>query len=101
MFEVQLPMVKKFQSVAGAAAGIGFILGTLIPAVAIFILNWQCPFGDGILRLGGFLVITGFGSAIIFGNIVALVLIGFAKYRQILSNPSRKRKSQESETEKL
>ena len=91
-FEVQLPMVKKFQNVAGAAAGIGFILGTLIPAVAIFILDWQCPFGDGIFRIGGFLVITGFGSAIIFGNIVAFVLIGFAKYRQILSNSSKKGK---------
>ena len=91
-FEVQLPMVKRFQNVAGAAAGIGFILGTLIPAVAIFMLDWQCPFGDGILRLGGFLVIAGFGSAIIFGNIVALVLIGFAKYRQILSNSSKKGK---------
>lgn len=101
MFEVQLPMLKKFQNVAGGAAGIGFILGTLIPVVAIFILDWQCPFGDGILRIGSFLVIAGFGSAIIFGNIVALALIGFAKYRQILSNPSRKRKSQESETEKL
>ena len=90
MFEVQLPMLKKFQNVAGAAAGIGFILGTLIPAVAIFILDWQCPFGDGILRIGGFLVIAGFGSAIIFGNTVALTLIGVAKYRQILSNSSKK-----------
>lgn len=90
MFEVQLPVLKKFQNVAGAAAGIGFILGMLIPAVAIFILNWHCPFGDGILRIGGFLVITGFGSAIVFGNLVALFLIGFAKYRQMLSNSSRK-----------
>ena len=92
MFEIQLPMIKKFQNVAGAAAGIGFILGTLIPAVAIFIFDWQCPFGDGILRIGGFLVIVGFGSAIVFGNIVALVLIGFAKYRQILSNSSKQGK---------
>lgn len=92
MFEIQLPMLKKFQNVAGAAAGIGFILGTLISVVAIFILGWQCPFGDGILRIGSFLVIAGFGSAIIFGNIVALALIGFAKYRQILSNSSKKGK---------
>ena len=92
MFEVQLPMLKKFQNVAGAAAGIGFILGTLVPVVAIFILGWQCQFGDGILRIGSFLVIAGFGSAIIFGNIVALALIGLAKYRQILSNSSKKRK---------
>ena len=100
MFEVQLPMLKKLQNVASAAAGIGFILGTLIPAVAIFILDWHCPFGDGILRIVGFLVILGFGSAIVFGNIAALVLIGFAKYRQMLSDSSRKRKSQEPETEK-
>jgi len=92
MFEVQLPMLKKLQNVAGAAAGIGFILGILIPAVAIFILDWHCPFGDGILRIGGFLVITGFGSAIVFGNLVALALIGFAKYRQISSNSSKERK---------
>lgn len=92
MFEVQLPMLKKLQNVAGAAAGIGFILGILIPAVAIFILDRHCPFGDGILRIGGFLIISGFGSAVIFGNLVALVLIGLAKYRQMLSDPSRKRK---------
>ena len=92
MFEVQLPGLKKFQNVAGAAAGIGFILGILIPAVAIFILDWHCPFGDGILRTGGFLVIVGFGSAIVFGNLAALVLIGLAKYRQMLSDSSRKRK---------
>ena len=92
MFEVQLPMLKKLQNVAGAAAGIGFILGTLISTLAIFILDWHCPFGDGILRIGGFLIISGFGSAIIFGNLVALILIGFAKYRQMLSDSSKKRK---------
>ena len=92
MFEVQLPMLKKLQNVAGAAAGIGFILGTLISTLAIFILDWHCPFGDGILRIGGFLIISGFGSAIIFGNVVALILIGFAKYRQMLSDSSKKRK---------
>ena len=92
MFEVQLPMLKKLQNVAGTAAGIGFMLGILIPAVAIFIFHWQCPFGDGIFRIGSFLVIAGFGSAIISGNIVALALISLAKYRQILSNSSKKRK---------
>ena len=91
MFEIQLPALKRFQNVAGAAAGIGFILGTLIPAVAIFIFDWQCPFGNGIFRIGSFLVIAGFGSAIVFGNIIALVLIGFAKYRQTLSDSSKKR----------
>lgn len=92
MFEIQLPRLKKFQNVASAAAGIGFILGILIPAIGILMLNWHCPFGEGILRIGGFLVIAGFGSAIVFGNLVALALIGFAKYRQMLSGLSRKRR---------
>lgn len=92
MFEIQLPGLKKSQNVAGAAAGIGFILGTLIPAVAIFMLDWHCPFGDGILRIGGFLVIAGLGSAIVFGNLAAFILIGFAKYRQTLSDSSKKEK---------
>ena len=85
-------MLKKFENVAGAAARIGFILGILIPAVAIFIFQWHCPFGTGVLRIGGFLVITGFSSAIVFGNIVAVVLIGFAKYRRRLSDSLKKKK---------
>ena len=92
MFEVQLPMLKKLQNVAGAAAGIGFILGMLIPAVAIFILDWQCPFGDGILQVGGFIAIMGIGSGIIVGNLTAVILIGIAKYRRIRSDSSEKRR---------
>ena len=92
MFEVQLPGLRKFQNVAGIAAGIGFVLGLLIPGVSIFFLHWQCPFGDGILQVGGFLAITAFGSAIVVGNLTALVLIGVAKYRRMLSDSSRKRR---------
>ena len=92
MFEVQLPALKKFQNLAGTAAGIGFFLGLLIPAVAIFILHWHCPFGDGILQITGFLAITGLGSAIVIGNLTALIIIGVAKYRQLLSNLSKKRR---------
>lgn len=92
MFEVQLPALKKFQNVAGTAAGIGFILGLLVPSVAIFILHWHCPFGDSILQIGGFIAITGVGSSIVIGNLTALILIGVAKYRQLLSNLSKKRR---------
>ena len=92
MFEVQLPALKKFQNVAGIAAGVGFVLGLLIPAVAIFILDWQCPFGDGILQVGGFIAIMGIGSGIIVGNLTAVILIGIAKYRRIRSDSSEKRR---------
>lgn len=92
MFEVQLPGLRKLQNVAGIAAGIGFVLGLLIPGVSIFSLHWQCPFGDGIFQVGGFLAITAFGSAIVVGNLTALVLIGVAKYRRMLSDSSRKRR---------
>lgn len=92
MFEVQLPGLKKFQNVAGIAAGVGFVLGLLIPAVAIFSLHWQCPFGDGILQVGGFMAITGVGSAIVVGNLTAVILIGIAKHRRSLSDSSEKRR---------
>ena len=81
--EVHLPVLRKLQNVAGTAAGVGFVLGLAIPVVSIFALNWHCPFGDGILQIGGFLVLTAFGSAIVVGNLTALVSIGISKYRQI------------------
>lgn len=93
MFEVQLPALRKLQSIAGNAAAIGFVLGLLIPGVAIFALNWRCPFGDGILQVGGFLALTAIGSAIVVGNLTALVSIGVAKYRRGTSDSSKKRRS--------
>ncbi|MCY3741280.1 MAG: hypothetical protein OXH00_09695 [Candidatus Poribacteria bacterium] len=92
MFEVQLPALKKFQNVAGIAAGVGFVLGLLIPAVAIFSLHWHCPLGNGILQVGGFIAITGIGSAIVVGNLTALILIAVAKYRRMSSDSSEKRR---------
>ncbi len=90
MFEIQLPALRKLQNVTGIAAGIGFVLGLVIPVVAIFALNWQCPFGDGILRVGVFLALTAIGSAIVVGNFSAIVLIGISKYCQMLSNSPKK-----------
>ena len=64
----------------------------MIPAVAIFIAEWHCPFGDSILQVSGFMAITSFGSAIIVGNLTALISIGIAKYRRTLSDPQEKGK---------
>lgn len=92
MFEIQLRGFKKFQTISAVVAGIGFIIGVLIPARAIFINNWQCPFGNGLIQICGFLGIIGLGSGIVAGNLVALILIGIAKYRQTPSDVQRKRR---------
>ena len=93
MFEVQLPGLRRLQNVAGTAAGIGFVLGLLIPVVAIFALNWRCPFGGGILQVGVFLALTAIGGAIVIGNLTAIVLIAVAKHRRRISDSSKKRGS--------
>lgn len=92
MFEIHLPKLKKYQNIAGIAGCIGFVLGTVIPGICFLTLGWHCPFGSGMLQIGGFLIISGLGSAIVLGNLVAFLLIGFAKYRHILSDFSKKKK---------
>lgn len=92
MFEMQLPGFKKFQTISAVAAGVGFIIGALIPARAIFMNNWQCPFGNGLIQIFGFLGIVGLGTGIVVGNLVALILIGIAKYRQSPSDLTKKRR---------
>ena len=90
MFEIHLPALKKIQTISAVAACIGFIIGVLIPARAIFVNNWPCPFGEGTIQVCGFLGIIGIGSGIVTGNLVALVLIGLAKHRQTTTNSSKK-----------
>lgn len=90
MFEIQLPGFKKIQAVSAVTACLGFIIGVLIPARAIFFKNWTCPFGDGPLQICGFLGVIGIGSGIVTGNLAALVLIGIAKYRQARAKASRR-----------
>ncbi len=92
MFEIQLPGFKKFQAISAVTAGVAFIIGVLIPARAIFINNWQCPFGNGLIQICAFLGIIGLGSGILAGNLVALILIGIAKYRQTPSDSRKKRR---------
>ncbi len=81
MFEMQLPGFRKFQTISAVGAGIGLIIGILIPARAIFINEWQCPLGSGLIQICVFLGIVGLGSGIVVGNLVALILIGIAKWR--------------------
>jgi len=52
--------------------------------------NWQCPFGEGILQTVGFLVLTGLISAMVLGNLVAIILVRIAKFQQASQNNSKK-----------
>ncbi len=82
MFEIRLPLLKRYQSIAGIAGGIGFALGTAIPGIGMLAYSWTCPFGDDVFQVVGFLAITGLVGAIVFGNLVAFTLIGIAKLKQ-------------------
>jgi hypothetical protein len=95
MFEFHPSGLKKYQNIAGIAGGIGFIVGTVIPGIGILTDNWRSPFGEGILQIVGFLAITGFGSAIVLGNLVAFLLIGIVKYQ----HSSRKSSHREGDSD--
>lgn len=86
MQEVQLP-VKKYQIITIIAAVVGFLLGTLIPAFASGKGYWSCPFGEGVIRVGAFVLLTGILGAFLAGNAVALIVIFIAKLRRSLDKP--------------
>ncbi len=86
MLEMQLPGFKKYQRMSAIAGGIGFLIGAALPAYAIFINDWHCPFGTGLLQICGFIGISGLVSGIVIGNLAALILIGIAKRRHPISD---------------
>lgn len=90
MFEIHLPLLKKYQNIAGIAGIIGFLLGTVIPGIGFFLFDWQCPFGNGLFQVLVFITITGIISAFVIGNIVGFILIRFAKYQQNTQKTSEK-----------
>ncbi len=81
MIESQPSGYKRYQKIAGIVGFIGFILGSVITGVGILLQVWKCPFGNGILQTICFLVLIGLASAIVLGNLVAILLIGVAKMR--------------------
>ncbi|MCG9126722.1 hypothetical protein JT359_03875 [Candidatus Poribacteria bacterium] len=76
--------MKKYQNIAAVFGIIGFILGVVIPGIGIFIYNWNCPFGNGILHKIVFLGVCGFMSAIVLGNLVGILIIGILKLHTYL-----------------
>lgn len=82
MFEAHPSKFKKYQHFAGIVGCIGFLLGMVISGVGILLQIWNCPFGNGLLGTLCFLLLIGLGSAVLFGNLVAVMLIVFAKLRQ-------------------
>ena len=86
MQEVRLPL-KKYQTITTIAAVFGFLLGALIPTFAFGKGYWSCPFGEGVIRVGGFVLLTGILGALITGNTVALLVIFIAKLRRSSTKP--------------
>lgn len=82
MFDVQPSGFRKHQNIAGIAGCIGFILGISVSGIGLLLHIWQCPFGNGFLQVLGFLILVGLVSAVVVGNLVALILIWIAKIRQ-------------------
>ena len=86
MQEVQLP-IKKYQTITVIAAVVGFLLGALIPAFAFGKGYWSCPFGQGVIRIGVFVLLTGILSSLLAGNAAALLVIFIAKLRRSSPKP--------------
>ena len=86
MQEVHLP-IKKYQNITVIAAVVGFLLGVLIPVFAFGKGYWSCPFGEGVIRIGVFALLTGILSALLAGNAAALLVIFVARLRRSSDKP--------------
>ena len=86
MQEVHLP-IKKYQKITVIAAVVGFLLGALIPAFAFGKGYWSCPFGQGVIRIGVFVLLTAVLSSLLVGNAAALLVIFIAKLRGSTPKP--------------
>ena len=86
MQEVHLP-IKKYQNITVIAAVVGFLLGALIPALAFGKGYWSCPFGQGVIRIGVFVLLTAVLSSLLAGNAAALLVIFIAKLRGASPKP--------------
>lgn len=81
MQEVRLP-IKRYQTITVIAAVVGFLLGALIPAFIFDKGYWSCPFGQGVIRVGVFVLLTGILSSLLTGNAAALLVIFIARLRR-------------------
>ena len=86
MQEVHLP-IKKYQNITVIAAVVGFLLGVLISAFAFSKGYWSCPFGQGVIRIGVFVLLTGILSSLLAGNAAALLVIFVARLRRSSDKP--------------
>ena len=76
--------LRKYRTIATIAAIVGFLLGTSIPALAFAVGRWSCPFGERVVAIGAFVLLTGVLSGVVVGNATAVVLILVAKWYQSL-----------------
>ena len=86
MQEVRLP-IRRYQTITVIAAVVGFLLGALIPAFAFGKGYWSCPLGQGVIRAGVFVLLTGILSSLLVGNASALFVIFIARLRRSATKP--------------
>ena len=86
MQEVRLP-IKRYQTITVIAAVVGFLLGALTPAFAFGKGYWSCPFGEGVIRSGVFVLLTGILTSLLAGNAAALLVIFIARLRRSSDKP--------------
>ena len=86
MPEVRLP-IKRYQTITVIAAVVGFLVGALIPGFAFGKGYWSCPFGQGVIRIGVFVLLTGILTSLLAGNAAALLVIFIARLRRSSPKP--------------
>ena len=91
MYQVRLP-IKKYQNLAGIAAVTGFLFGAVIPLYGFATGQWGCPFGDRVIHMAIFGLLSGVGGALLLGNLAAVVLILIAKSRKLTSRLAKNSK---------
>ena len=82
MYQIRLP-IKKYQNLAGIAAVAGFLFGVVIPLYGFATGQWGCPFGDRVIHMAIFGLLSGLVGALLLGNLAAVALILITKLSKL------------------
>ena len=88
MYQIRLP-IKRYQNLAGIAAVAGFLFGVVIPLYGFATEQWTCPFGDRVVHMAIFGLLSGVVGALLLGNLAAVALILIAKFGKFVLRLAR------------